>query len=133
MKRILFFAIFIGFAFSSEAQYFYGLKGGVGANFQQWNTSERDLIFTPHVDVYVESHDDELNKLYASLGFHTRGSTVLFNGLQSSNTLRFNNIVLEAGFKKVLNNEDKYRPYYYVGGRLEYTATTNFSGRHNYL
>ena len=117
----------IGCSSISTAQYYYGVKGGVGLNMQRWNNFERDILFTPLVDLYVESHDDPVNKLYASLGFHTRGSAIRGFGFQSFNSYRFNNIALEAGFKQMLSVSKKYNPYYMLAGRLEYTVSTNLN------
>lgn len=113
----------------SVAQYFYGVKGGMGLNMQRWNNFERDILFTPCIDVYTESHDDPINKIYASLGYHTRGSAVRGFGFQSFNSYKFNNLSLEVGFKQMLSVDKKYNPYYMLGGRLEYTINTNLSGR----
>ena len=123
---ILFFGV--GLFYSSQAQYYYGIKGGIGLNMQKWNSFERDILFTPLVDLYVESHDDPVNKMYGSLGFHTRGSAVRGFGFQSFNSYRFNNISLEGGFKQMLSVTKKYNPYYMVAGRLEYTVSTNLGG-----
>ena len=118
----------IGCSTISSAQYYYGVKGGLGLNMQRWNNFERDILFTPLVDLYVESHDDPINKLYASLGYHTRGSAVRGLGFQSFNSYRFNNIALEVGFKQMLSVSKKYNPYYMLAGRLEYTVNTNLDG-----
>jgi hypothetical protein len=127
-KYILIVCIAIGCSTISTAQYYYGVKGGLGLNMQRWNSFERDILFTPLVDLYVESHDDPINKLYASLGFHTRGSAIRGFGFQSFNSYRFNNIALEAGFKQMLSVSKKYNPYYMLAGRLEYTVSTNLDG-----
>ncbi|MFT6338773.1 MAG: hypothetical protein ACI86M_001056 [Saprospiraceae bacterium] len=124
---ILFFGL--GVCFSSSAQYYYGVKGGLGLNMQKWNTFERDILFTPLIDIFTETHDDPINKVYASLGLHTRGSAVRGFGFQSFNSYKFNNLSLEVGFKQMLSVDKKYNPYYMLAGRLEYTVSTNLGGR----
>lgn len=110
-------------------QYFLGTKGGIGLNMQRWNSFERDILFTPHLDVFAESHDDKINKVYASLGYHTRGSAIRGLGFQSFSSYKFNNLVLEAGFKQMLSVGKKYNGYYMLAGRLEYTINTNLGER----
>ena len=86
------------------------------------------------IDFYAESHDDEINKLYASLGYHTRGSAIRNFGLNlnSFNPYKFNNAVLEVGFKQVLSAGKKFNGYYFLGGRLEYTISTNLQARNQF-
>jgi len=96
---------------------------------QKWNSYERDILFTPCIDVFSESHDDELNKLYASIGYHTRGSTVRGFGFNAYNPYKFNNLVLELGGKRMLTTEKKYNGYYMLALRAEYTLSTNLSER----
>lgn len=128
MKKYLMIILFgFGIGFSGSAQYYYGVKGGVGLNMQKWNSFERDILFTPLIDLYTETHDDPINKLYASLGIHTRGSAIRGFGFQSFNSYRFNNLSLEFGFKQMLSVSKKYNPYYMLAGRLEYTMSTNLS------
>jgi hypothetical protein len=126
MKKLLLVLVF--FAFLAEenfGQYYIGVKGGLGLNMQKWNSYERDLLFTPCIDVFTESHDDALNKLYASLGFHTRGSTVRGFGFTSYNPYKFNNLVIELGGKRMLSVDKKYNGYYMLALRGEYTISTN--------
>lgn len=130
MKRFFFTIYLIFSAFTAGfSQYYYGVKGGLGLNMQQWNSFERDILFTPLLDLYTETHDDPVNKLYASIGYHTRGSAVRGFGFNAFNAYKFNNVVLETGFKQVLSVDKKYNGYYFLGGRLEYTVNTNLGGR----
>ncbi len=130
MKKLLFIFVFLAF-FTHEnfGQYYLGVKGGIGLNMQRWNSFERDILFTPCIDVFSESNDDELNKLYASLGFHTRGSTVRGFGFTSGNPYKFNNLVLEVGGKRMVSTDKKYNGYYLLALRAEYTLSTNLEGR----
>lgn len=127
MKNIILMIFIALCSVEMSAQHYIGIKGGLGVNMQRWNNVDRGILFSPLVDVFVESHDDEINKLYASVGYHTRGSAVrnLGLGFNSFRPYKFNNIVLEAGFKQVLSIDKKYNGYYYLGGRAEYTASTN--------
>ncbi|MDF1697760.1 MAG: hypothetical protein P1U56_18075 [Saprospiraceae bacterium] len=132
MKRLLIVFAFIAFvAHENVAQHFLGIKGGIGLNMQQWNSYERDILFTPCIDVFAESNDDELNKLYASIGYHTRGSTVRGFGFNSFNPYKFNNLVAEIGGKRMVTTDKKYNGYYMLGLRAEYTLFTNLEGQNN--
>lgn len=126
MKKLLFVIAFLAFLTQDGvAQYYVGVKGGIGLNMQRWNNFERDILFTPLIDVFSESNDDPLNKLYASLGYHTRGSTVRGFGFNSYNPYKFNNLVLEVGGKRMMSTDKTYNGYYMLGLRAEYTLSTN--------
>ena len=128
MKKLFFVLGLLTFlSLDSFGQHYLGFKGGIGLNMQRWNTFERDILFTPFVDVFAESHDDEINKLYASLGIHTRGSTVRGFGFNTFNPYKFNNIVLEVGGKRMMSIDKKYNGYYMLGLRGEYTVSTNLN------
>jgi len=107
------------------AQHYLGIKGGMGLNMQRWNNFERDILFTPFIDVFAESNDDPLNKLYIALGYHTRGSAVRGFGFNTFAPYRFNNVVLEIGGKRMATVDRKFNGYYMLGLRAEYTANTN--------
>jgi len=125
LKHILAIILFFACWAQLDAQYYYGVKGGIGLNMQRWNTFERDILFTPLIDVFAESADDQVNRVYASLGYHTRGSAVRGFGFNSFRQYRFNNLALELGFKQMLSVTKKYNGYYMLAGRLEYTINTN--------
>jgi len=128
MKKLLIILIVLAFGVQdSIAQYYVGVKGGIGLNMQRWNNYERDLLFTPCIDIFSESNDDELNKLYASLGYHTRGSAVRGFGFNSFNPYKFNNIVLELGGKRMMSTDKKLNGYYMLALRAEYTVSTNLN------
>ena len=132
MKKLLFVCVFMSFFISENfGQYFLGVKGGMGLNMQKWNSYERDILFTPSIDVFSESNDDEINKLYALLGYHTRGSAVRGFGFNTFNPYRFNNLVFEVGGKRMVTVDKKYNGYYMLGLRAEYTISTNLEGRTN--
>lgn len=116
-------------ALPALAQSFYfGPKVGLDVNFQRWNNSERNSLITPNLDLFIESYDEEdINSLYALIGYHTKGSAVRFNFLNGSSGFdyRFNNLALGVGAKRVFKPDSKYKPYYILGLRLEYTVSTN--------
>lgn len=130
MKKLLFVLALLAFITTENyGQYYIGVKGGLGVNMQKWNNYERGILFTPCIDVFSESNDDALNKLYISLGYHTRGSTVRGFGFTSYNPYKFNNLVLEAGGKRMLSVDKKFNGYYILALRAEYTLSTNLNGR----
>lgn len=136
MNRLLFLFIIMAINSGLEAQSFYfGPKGGIGINVQQWNSFQRDPLFSPFGDLYIESYaEDSPSSLYAQLGYHIRGSALRLVGFSGSfsNAFKFNNLVFVAGAKRVLSMEKKMRPYYLVGIRAEYNLGTNlddFSGQ----
>jgi hypothetical protein len=134
MKKLLFVLAFIVFfALDSYSQYYIGIKGGMGLNMQTWNNYERDILFSPCIDIFSETNDDELNKLYISGGFHTRGSSVrsFGFGFNSSRPYKFNNLSLEVGGKRMVTTTKKYNGYYMLGLRAEYTISTNLEGTTN--
>lgn len=108
-----------------------GAKIGYGANMQRWNDYQRDPLFTPCIDVFIESNDDPLNKFYASLGYHQRGSLIRgFNlGFSGNAPYRFNNAVLEVGGKRMGSIANKLNGYYMLGVRAEYTFDHNLDNR----
>ncbi len=116
---------------AQEATY-YGVKLGLGMNNQNWSGSlNHNLIFSPLIDVFAETHDpDSPSSLYAQLGFHQRGSALGFN-LRNFATYRFNNIALEFGGKRKVLDRDKWDGYYLLGVRVEYTIFTNLGDANN--
>ena len=130
MKKLVFAFVFFSFALhEATSQYYIGLKGGMGLNMQRWNSFDRDILFTPCIDVFSESADDEVNRLYASLGYHTRGSAVRGFGFNTFNQYKFNNLVAEVGGKRMVTTDQDRNGYYLLGLRLEYTMTTNLNSR----
>lgn len=119
------------FVAKNFGQYYWGVKGGLGLNMQKWNSYERDILFTPCIDIFSETNDDAINKLYASLGFHTRGSAVRGFGFNSFNPYKFNNLAFEVGGKRMVTTDKQYNGYYMLGLRAEYTLFTNLEGNNN--
>lgn len=130
-KWIYITLLFIGMCCAEiEAQSFwFGPKGGATLGIQRWNNFERQPLFAGHGAFFIETVDEDktLGSLYAQLGLHQRGSAtrsfinswdnVLVPGLR----FVFNNISLQVGAKKFMN--DKF--YYLIGVRGEYTVSTN--------
>jgi hypothetical protein len=116
--------------------FWFGPKIGGAMCFQNWgdgrsgNGLNSDPLFSLNGDIVVESYD-ELKKgaLYASLGYHTRGSSEQFlsfnNAFRFRQNYKFNNVVLELGAKRSLNLSKDFDPYFLLGIRAEYTVSTN--------
>lgn len=136
MKKLL-FAITFTFLFLSSGisqGYFFGPKLGGVMGFQSWNEFQRNPLLTYHGDIFIETLDENrTGALYASLGYHERGSSTggFFRGTNFSARRRFvwQNAVLAVGAKKKLNTRGNLDPYYMVGVRLEYTFATNLDER----
>ncbi len=108
--------------------FYFGPKGGLNIALQDWNSFERDPLFSFHGDAFIESLDPNgTGSLFASLGYHVRGSATritnsFFNYTQG---FRFNNISLMLGAKRTIKSSGKSRTYYHIGIRGEYTVNTN--------
>ncbi len=112
--------------------FWFGPKGGGGLGFQNWQNSQTNALFTPNVDLFIESYSEENSgAVYASLGYHTRGSAIRafdFNGqLFSNQGFKFRNAVAEVGWKKQLALQWSSIPYFGFGIRGEYTISNNLA------
>mgnify|MGYP001297520112 CR=1 FL=1 len=133
MKNFLFpiFLVVFGISTATSQSFWFGAKSGLGLNRQQWSNFNRQFIATAFGDALIESYDEEeTNTLYAMLGYHLRGSGIRFTQFQGyttqTNGYIFRNLVLELGVKRALGDYgDKYRPYYIMAVRGEYTLSTN--------
>jgi hypothetical protein len=133
MKNVLFLIICCFFIHQGKAQSFvFGPKLGPAIGFQSFDGFEKEPLLAYHGAFYIESYDDDAaSTLYAQVGWHVRGSTnrlrfFTFNNAFTQNAkFKFNNIALTLGAKRRLNMESKYRPYYLIGIRGEYTVSTN--------
>lgn len=130
LKNIFLLAICLFTSTASFSQSFwFGPKGVVSFNVQNWNGFERDPYLSFNGDIYIATHDEfSRGSLYAQLGFHTRGSSTrvnFFNGNAFNQSFQFDNLVLEVGAKQKLTSETNAGPYYIVGLRGEYTLGTN--------
>ena len=137
LKRYIFVSSFLFFSASIFGQsYWFGTKLGGAMSFQSWGDGtsggglNRDPLFSINGDIVVESYDEfKRGALYASLGYHTRGSSIQFfsfnNAFSARQGYKFNNIVLELGAKRSLNLSKDFDPYFIIGIRGEYTLNTN--------
>lgn len=116
----------------------YSLKGGPSIGTQRWENFDRQPLFAYHFDVQVESLSDvEPRTLYASLGYHQRGSAVRTRRYQgpdiNGNTVdiparteryEFNNAVLALGAKQTYGL-GQARAHVALALRGEYNVNTN--------
>jgi hypothetical protein len=123
-------------SFTFGQSYWFGTKLGGAMSFQSWGDGtsgggvNRDPLFSLNGDIIIESYDEfKKGALYASLGYHTRGSSIQFfsfnNAFSDRQGYKFNNIVLELGAKRSLNLSKDFDPYFLIGIRGEYTINTN--------
>ena len=119
----------------------YGLKFGPTLATQRWDNYQQDPLLGYHVDLQVENlSESKPRTLYASLGYHQRGSAIRFrrtvgrdvNGFERefrAQTLRFvwHNVGLAVGAKqtKPLGNA---RGHVSVGLRGEVNVGTDLGG-----
>lgn len=132
LKNIIILALCLFTSITAFSQSFwFGPKGAMSFNIQNWNGFERDPYVSFNGDIFIET-DNEYSRgsLYAQLGFHTRGSSTrvnFFNGDAQNQSFQFDNLVLEIGAKQKLTSRTNAGPYYMVGLRGEYTLGTNLS------
>lgn len=134
MVRILGFYIVLICLSSNlcDAQSFwFGPKGVMSFNVQQWNGFERDPYVSFNGDIFIETEDEfSRSSLYAQIGYHTRGSSSrvnFLNGNAFNQSFQFNNLVLEIAAKQKLTSKINAGPYYLLGVRGEYTLSTNLN------
>lgn len=111
----------------------YGIRGGVGLSSQRWQGGgQRDPLLTYHGDFILDSESESGNVYYLALGYHLRGSSLIFSRFvdQNGNTqpggsfgMKFHNIGLEIGMKKA-KKSDEWKFLYGAGIRVEYNAKT---------
>jgi len=114
-------------------QYAYtGVKIGAGLAGQSWSQGvNTNIIITPNIDVFWESHDEgSLSKVFAQVGYHQRGSGIGF-GINTFASYRFHNAVLELGGKRRATDGEKWDAYYLLALRAEYTLGNNLAERGN--
>ncbi len=112
--------------------YWFGAKGGGAMNNQVAGVEGssglgNSSMFSFNGDVFVETYDEyKKGALYASLGYHTRGSALRFQNFGFSNvtSYKFDNIVLELGAKKAWDTNSEFSPYFILGVRGEYTINS---------
>ena len=116
--------------------YAWGIQGGPSFVRQNWESRSRSVAVQYHADLYIDSYNEgDPNSLYASIGYHVRGSAdkrnfYILNGNWTSfapNKYLFYNISAELGVKKRVLNDNRWNPYYGFGLRAEYTIKTNLN------
>lgn len=145
MLRLLLFPLFLLGIGTLSAQYIdltdneggslFGIRGGLTLASQSWSGFEMRPLLTYHGDVFVETIPEEGRfSLWASLGYHIRGSRINsrnsfdFNGnlfRVPGETFEFQNISLGAGGKQVFRYTALGDLYYTLGVRVEYNVDTN--------
>lgn len=111
----------------------YSFKFGPTMGVQQWNSFERGPLFGFHADLQVENiSETDARTLYASLGYHQRGSANRFvfttlDGQRRQNTTKFifNNAVLTAGGKQIYQLQNM-QGHVSIALRGEYNINTSF-------
>lgn len=132
---ILFLSFLTLQGMSQDGGFAFGVKGGLSAGFQKWNSFERDPLFAYHGIAYIESiAEDRPSGLFLQAGYHVRGSAIRNRNFTnvltgqvfrpSATEFRFNNLSLATGFKSKFNLGNKMG-YYLLGLRGEYTISTN--------
>jgi hypothetical protein len=134
-KSYIVFALAFCFIISAEMSgqsFWFGVKGGPALSFQRWDGFEPNPLLVVNGDFTIESYkEDSPSSLYAQLGYHTRGSSLrvfTWQGqLVGNQGFKFRNVVLEVGAKRMVDLDSKFKPYYAIGLRGEYTLNTNLS------
>lgn len=104
---------------------------------QQWQSFDRQPLLIPHGDFFIEDvPESNTFSLFASLGYHPRGSAIrnqvgqnFFNGQQvriPPQRFVFHNASLVLGAKQKFDiGRENARFFYAIGIRGEYTFDTN--------
>ena len=133
---ILIFFLFLS-SFLSAQSYYFGPKLGTSIGFQRWENFQQSPLFSYHGAFFIESYseENEMNSLFAQLGWHNRGSAYrnqriinIGDGLKytlPTKNFIFSNVVLGVGAKRKQSINKKLNSYYSIGLRGEYTAKTN--------
>ncbi len=114
----------------------YSILGGLTMSTQTVNGFEKDPFFRLHVVGYMESSSEiSPNALYASLGYHTKGSAVnsaaYYDPLsgteqaRQSNSMEFHNLSLGLGVKQRKEVGPNFLSYGF-GVRGDFNLSTDF-------
>ncbi len=146
MSRILatLFATFLLFGLSAqyidhiqedESGSFFGVRGGLNIATQNWSSIEMNPLLAYHGDFFLETLPENGRfSLWASLGYHIRGSRIQQRNAFGLNgnvfrlpgeSFQFRNAVLAVGGKSVFKYTKIADIYYTIGLRLEYTLGDN--------
>lgn len=110
----------------------FGLKTGPSMGFQKWGgNNQSDPLLRWHVAAFIDSESsDSKNVIYGQLGYHIKGQGIRFAytldqhgniGPGSTYGMEFHNLSLDIGLKRFISKNNKWRPYYAIGLRGEYT------------
>ena len=145
MKRLLLLtAVVFTFVASALAQEeggsILGFKGGLAMTNQQWTGVERQPLFLPQGDFFVEDiPTNNMFALFASLGYHPKGSALRnawFNSPFNNQLTRvpptrfvFHNLSLILGAKQKFDfgSNSETRWFYSFGLRGDYTIANNLN------
>lgn len=141
MKRIhriiyvLIFTAFVSASVASAQGTVYSILGGLTMSTQTVNGFEKDPFFRLHAVGYMESSSDiSPNSLYASLGYHVKGSAVNSYsyiddvGMEhpgQSNAMEFHNLSLGFGVKQRKEVGPNFLSYGF-GVRGDFNLSTDF-------
>ena len=120
----------------------YSILGGLTMSTQTVNGFEKDPFLRLHVVGYMESSSEiSPNALYASLGYHTKGSAVNSPAYiddvgnehpQQSNSMEFHNLSLGFGVKQRKEVGANFLSYGF-GVRGDFNLSTDFGSLYNGL
>ena len=115
----------------------FGIKGGPALTSQQWQAFQRDPLLRWQGDVFIETLPAENDfALYASLGYHPKGSALRNQLAQNFSTGQlfrvppqrfiFHNVSLILGAKQKFDLPGREAKFFYaLGVRGDYTVDTN--------
>jgi len=120
----------------------YSILGGLTMSTQTVNGFEKDPFLRLHAVGYMESSSEiSPNSLYASLGYHTKGSAVNSPAYiddvgnehpQQSNSMEFHNLSLGVGVKQRKEVGPNFLSYGF-GVRGDFNLSTDFGSLYNGL
>ena len=120
----------------------YSILGGLTMSTQTVNGFEKDPFLRLHAVGYMESSSEiSPNSLYASLGYHTKGSAVNSPAYiddvgnehpQQSNSMEFHNLSLGFGVKQRKEVGANFLSYGF-GVRGDFNLSTDFGSLYNGL
>lgn len=116
----------------------YCVKGGLTVGLQNWGGNSKDPLIAWNTAIQLESLNESKIAFYAHLGYHVKGSAqrgfasnaITGQRYRYNYTQKFNNASLILGV--VGKNQQSaasttIQPYYLLGGRVDYTISTDFA------
>ncbi len=138
IRKIIFVILGLGIQIAAFTQANgFGIKGGPSLGFQKWGGSnQRDPLLKWHLAFFMDSESsDSKNVIYGQLGYHVKGGGIRYPYFQDINGniypggtfgMEFHNLSLDIGLKRYFSKAEKWKPYYAIGLRGEYTLKTDF-------